>query len=221
MIKKLVCLLLVLATLAMPALALKGQVANPEELPYIPSEGGPNSWAVSEIEKAAAAGIIPQLTGNPGYQDSITREQFAELVVRTVETALGTTLQAAPAGTFTDSSNQAVLKASQAAIVNGVGQGKFKPSTTTNREQIATMVARAVQYAEEASGKDITPAAGSLEGFTDQAAVSTWAVESVGLLAANGIMNGTSNTRLSPKNTCTVEQSILLCYRVYTQLQAA
>ena len=77
MIKKLVCLLLVLATLAMPALALKGQVANPEELPYIPSEGGPSSWAVSEIEKAAAAGIVLHLVPTGGHLYTTYQNVFA------------------------------------------------------------------------------------------------------------------------------------------------
>ena len=44
---------------------------------------------------------------------------------------------------------------------------------------------------------------------------SDWAMQSIGELAENGIMNGTSDTTASPKDSCTVEQSILLIYRVY------
>ena len=47
MLKKLICLLLVFSLLTVPALAIKGQVADPEELPYIPTAGGPSAWAVS------------------------------------------------------------------------------------------------------------------------------------------------------------------------------
>lgn len=219
--KKLICMLLSLSLLCAPALALKGEVANPDDLPYIPSDGGPSSWAVSEVEKAAAAGLIPKLTGNPAYTDAITREQFAELVVQSVEVMLDRELDAAPSGTFTDSSNPSVLKASQTGIVNGVGEGKFEPKTTTNREQIATMIFRAIQYVENDTGKVVAPNAGSLAGFTDKDAVSSWATEGVGTLAANSIMNGTSATELSPTEACTVEQSILLCYRLYEKFQSA
>lgn len=214
MLKKLVCLLLVFSLLTVPALAIKGQVANPEDLPYIPSAGGPSAWAVSEIEAASAAGLIPALTGKPGYQDAITREQFAELAAQLVTVCAGTDLKGA-VSTFSDCANESVRFAADCGIVNGVGDGKFNPTAKTNREQIAAMVARAVSYLEEDRAVDVTPKAGSVAGFTDRSTVSAWAVDSMGLLAANGIFKGTSDTTLSPKKQCTVEQSILLCYRVY------
>ena len=214
MLKKLVCLLLVFSLLTVPALAIKGQVADPEELPYIPTAGGPSAWAVSEIEAAAAAGLIPELTGKPGYQDSITREQFAELAARLVTVCADVDLEGA-VSTFTDCDNASVRFAADCGIVNGVGEGRFNPTAKTNREQIAAMVARAVAYLKEDSKVDVTPKTGSIEGFTDKASVSSWAADSMGVLAANGIFKGTSDTTLSPKKQCTVEQSILLCYRVY------
>lgn len=84
------------------------------------------------------------------------------------------------------------------------------------RFQFAELI---VNLTEKVTGKEIVPAADST--FTDQAQVSTWALEGMGTLAANGIMAGTSATTLSPKNACTVEQSILLVYRVYEKYQSA
>lgn len=179
-----------------------------------------SDWAKEEIDAARAMNLLPTFTGNPAYQDTITREQFAELIVQTVEAAQNQKLEAASTA-FADSSNPSVLKASQAGIVNGVGENKFAPNVTTNREEIATMIARAVKYIEQKSGVSLAPKAASIAGFADQAQVSSWAVEGVGLLAANGIMNGTSATTLSPKESCTVEQSILLCYRLYVKFLEA
>lgn len=174
----------------------------------------PSGWAKSGIEAATAAGLAPALTGNPGFQDTITREQFAELVVCMAEKVQGGELDAA-GWAFSDSSNPAVLKAYAAGIVAGVGENRFDPTAKTNREQIATMIARAISNLEVRKGKDITPAATDIGKFSDKGAVSGWAVEGVGTLAANGIMAGTSATTLSPKEPCTVEQSILLLYRVF------
>lgn len=154
------------------------------------------------------------LTGNPKFTDAITREQFAELVVCMAEKVLGGELDVAGAS-FADCSNPAVLKAYAAGIVLGVGDNRFDPTAKTNREQIATMIARAVSFLEVRRNKDITPLASDISKFTDKAQVSSWAVEAMGTLAANGIMAGTSSTTLSPKNTCTVEQSILLLYRAF------
>lgn len=175
--------------------------------------GTPSDWAKAEVEQAVQAGLVPELTGDPAYQDALTREQFAQLVVQTLEVLLDNQLAAAPAGTFTDCETPAVLKACEAGIIGGIGGGKFAPAQTTNREQIATMMARAIDYLEENGGQELAPKAGSLEGFTDAAQVSDWAVEAMGRMAANGLMEG-SNSALSPQNPCTVEQGILLLVRL-------
>ncbi len=182
------------------------------------SSAQPSSWAQKEISDAVSAGIVPDLTSNPAYTAAITREQFAELIVCMVEKAQGGELSIA-GSSFTDCKNTAVLKAYGAGIVSGVGANRFDPTAKTNREQIAAMLARAVAYLEVSKDKDITPLEADLSKFTDKAQVSGWATESVGLLAANGIMAGTSSTTLSPKSPCTVEQSILLVHRMYTALQ--
>ena len=216
MLKKMLCTLTALVMLVTPALAIKGEVVNPDELPYIPTEGSPSSWAAPEIKQAADAGLIPQFTGGPSYQDQITREQFAQLAVQLVEVIQKEELPAAAEGTFSDSDSLAVRKASQAGIVTGTGGDKFAPTLATNREQIATMLYRAVGTIETATGVDLAPKAGSVDGYTDQASVSPWAVEGVGALAANGIMKG-NGSALSPQEPCSVEQAILLAWRLYAQ----
>jgi len=61
---------------------------------------------------------------------------------------------------------------------------------------------------------------GGIDKYDDRGEVSDWAVDGVGVLAANGIMKGTSDTTLSPKSPCTVEQSIILIYRLYMEYAA-
>lgn len=172
-----------------------------------------SDWAKSEIKEARISRLVPALTGNPGMQAAITREQFAELIVNYF-TAHRIFVEDKDI-TFVDCENPAVLKAASAGIVNGVGDNKFDPNATTNREQIATMIYRAIRYIKEYNGRNLTSESGDISGYSDKADVSSWAVEGVGALAANGIMKGTSETTLSPKNPCTVEQSIILIYRLY------
>lgn len=183
---------------------------------------GVSDWAADGITAAYKAGIIPdKLTGDPGFQDVVTREQFAELALQMVTVACGEAPDSSKALSFTDCNNPSVLAASAAGLVSGVGEGKFDPDAVTNREQIATMVARAIGYLDGLTGKTLAPKAANIDKFTDKGQVSSWAVDGVGILAANDIMSGTSSTTLSPKNSCTVEQSILLLYRVYEQFQAS
>jgi hypothetical protein len=178
------------------------------------SDNTPSAWAMPEVAKAEAIGLVPELTGDPKYTDTITREQFAELVTCMVEKVQNGELDVAGSA-FADSRNPAVLKAYAARIVNGIGNNRFDPAAKTNREQIAAMIARAISFLESRRGKDITPFEPDISKFSDKSQVSGWATEGVGMLAANGIMSGTSATTLSPKSSCTVEQSIIFLYRTF------
>lgn len=225
--RRILTLTLIVAMLTLPAYAWKSEKQDLTETEVTFAPGvGPNaasSWAQAEVEAAIAAGLVPQLTGDPAYTDQITREQFAELAAQLMIVAAPEAIDAVriQGNVFDDTRNHSVAMAAALGIVNGVGDNKFDPTQTTNREQIAAMVARAIGVAEKTKGVDLTPVPASIESFTDKGHVSGWAVEGVGTLAANGIMNGTSATTLSPKSSCTVEQSICLIYRVYQTIQAS
>lgn len=209
--------LLLLALLTVPAGAIKSVTTyDPEDVlsPEYIEKHTPSSWAVDEIDAARMAGLIPELTGNPGFQDSITREQFAELALQLVKVVYGESADMTQAKSFSDCTNPAVLEASAFGIVEGYGGNKFSPKNTTDRQQIATMLGRSITALKDLTGKDAAPKAGSVDQFSDKDAIASWAKSGVGLLAANGIMKG-SGGRAMPTDPCTVEQSILMCYRIY------
>lgn len=210
--KRLLTLLLAITMLSTSAFAW---TASKVDMDTVGVDVGASDWAMEELVAAGQADLVPELYGDPSFTDSITRLQFAQLVVNYVEIVLGEELPADAEGTFADCTNEDVLKASAAGIVTGVGEGLFEPDTTTDREQIATMLSRAIAYINANSDKALAPLTGDLSAFTDGGQVSDWAVDGVSLLAANGIMNGTSTTTLSPHDPCTIEQSILLVYRLY------
>ena len=217
--KKLLAIVLCLSLMVLPTYAIKGEVVNPDDLPYIPpTESTPSDWAKDEIQQAKQEGLVPEISGNPFYTTPITRIQFAELVVNMVEKILDKEITAAPDTTFTDTTNQSVLKAYESGIVNGVGEDKFEPNNTTNRQEIASMLYRAMDYIAVNQGSHLVDIDVNLDAYTDGSTVSDWAKISVGYLASEGIMKGTSDTELSPMESCTVEQSILLIYRIYKQL---
>ena len=174
-----------------------------------------SEWAKEEIDKAIDAGLVTPHTSDYMTKD-ITRFQFAELAVNFAEKATGKEVTPAAADTFTDTSDETVLKAYAAGIVNGVGDGKtFAPDDTTNREQIALMLYRAAQYVKNNGGKAIPDMGTDISKYTDRDSVSLWAKEAVGALANNGVMKGSSDTTLSPAASCSKEQSIILVYRLY------
>lgn len=179
----------------------------------------PSDWAKAEIDKADAAGLIPELAGKPGWRDGARRVHFAQIVVQLVETVLDEKLAKAPEDTFYDCNNEAVLKAYKAGIINGIGDDKFDPKSGVSREQLATMLWRAAEYIQKrGEGKTLKKGAG-LDGYADKDSVSDYAVEAVAALAENGIMKGTSETTLSPQDGCTIEQSVLLVYRLFDKIK--
>lgn len=178
----------------------------------------PSSWAINEITAAQNENLVPKLIGLPIYKDNITRLQFAQLAVNLAENLTGQTLNTASANTFIDCNETAVLKAYNAGIINGTSQNTFSPNDFLTREQLATMLWRTAEYIHEKTNNSVLNVYSSLNGYTDANSVSAYAKNAVATLAKYGVMQGTSNTTLSPKNTCTVEQSILLIYRMYQKL---
>jgi len=172
-------------------------------------------WAEGEMKQAKAAGLVTE-SNDSYFTFRITRRRFAELAANLVEQATGQTITPAAEGTFTDTDDLWVRKAAAIGLVNGLGDGsRFSPNGYISREQLAAMLYRAIRYIESQAGTTILAEQGSLEGYTDAAQVSPWAQEAVAALHAAGILKGTSGTTLSPKDTTTVEQGILLTLRAY------
>lgn len=165
-----------------------------------------SDWAAEELARAAEQGLVTADCAR--YRTySITRAQFAHLAVNYLEKTLGEPITPAPADTFTDTTDEGILKAYAAGIVQGVGEGKFSPGGLLTREQLATMLWRAMERA--GAGMHI----GSMEEYSDWEQVSDWAQNAMNNLVHHGVMQGTGAVTLSPKESCTVEQAILLILR--------
>lgn len=167
----------------------------------------PSFWAQEELAQAETAGYITlRCEDYPAF--AITRLQFAELSVNWLEKATGKTIEPAPADTFTDTEDEMVRKAYAAGIVQGMGDGIFQPGGLLTREQLATMLWRAMKAAGVTAEK---PA--DLTTYVDGELVSSWAQEGLSALVALNVMEGMGDNVLSPQSSCTVEQAILLAWR--------
>lgn len=174
----------------------------------------PSPWAQTEVDVAEALGLVTECTG-VGYQSRITRLQFADIVVNMVEEVLGEEIIPADFSTFWDSDDTAVLKAYAAGITDGIGDGSFSPGSFATREQIATMLCRAIMYIEAQMGKTYIDMDGSIpDNYIDRNSISSWASPSVSALVDNDIMTGISETELSPKRSTTTQECILLVLRI-------
>ncbi len=102
----------------------------------------------------------------------------------------------------------AVLWAADNNIVNGYGNSKFGPYDDITREQMATILHR---YAD--SKKVDTSKTTSLEKYSDQKQIGSYAVASMQWAVAEGLITGTSQTTLSPTGTSTRAQIAAILQR--------
>ena len=92
----------------------------------------------------------------------------------------------------------AVTWAAENKIVNGFGDGKFRPTANITREQLAVIL---YHYAD-LLGLD-TSGRADLTVYKDGKQISNYAKESMGWAVANGILSGTATGELKAKNDAT------------------
>lgn len=91
--------------------------------------------------------------------------------------------------------SKAVAWASNNQIVSGYSETTFGPNDTATREQLATIMYRYASYKK----CDLSKKA-KLDKYEDREDISYYAVESIEWANANGIISGTSETTISPKD---------------------
>ncbi|MFV0441927.1 MAG: S-layer homology domain-containing protein [Lachnospirales bacterium] len=86
--------------------------------------------------------------------------------------------------------------AANAGVINGTGDGNFRPNDDITREQLAVMMYNYTNYA----GLD-TSGYGS-SSFSDSSDISFWATDAMDWAVSNGILQG-NNNNLNPKDNAT------------------
>ena len=96
---------------------------------------------------------------------------------------------------------KAVAWASSNGVVNGYGNGRFGPNDPITREQLAVILRGFARL----RGRDVGAQA-NLSGYRDAGKISPYALESLRWASAQGLINGTSDTTLTPNGTATRAQ---------------
>ncbi len=126
--------------------------------------------------------ILYRLEGSPDMEDEIWGYPFADVDADAWYAA-------------------AVYWARMHGIVSGYSDELFGPDDVITREQMAAILYRYAQY----KGYD-TAARADLSRYTDGDQVSSWALDPILWANAEGLVNGTSDTTLSPRGSATRAQ---------------
>ena len=170
----------------------------------------PSDWAKADVSAAINAGLVPQNLQSK-YTQVTTRAEFCALAVALYEINMG--YEITGRYSFIDTSDVNVEKMAYIGVVEGIGNSMFAPNDPLTREQAATMLTRLAYFMGTPLGYgELMPVEPT---FSDNSAISIWAIRSVGLVQDAGIMNGIGNNLFDPQGLYTREQSIVTVLRLY------
>lgn len=194
--KKFICALIALAFIAINISANAAGVMDKV-----------SPWAELYVSDAKNVyNILPGTLLSGDYTKEITREEFCELIYKTLEAKTDIILSSGNSA-FSDTENKRIVTLYEEGIVYGTSETTFSPDEPLTREQAATFLARMADYMELTLFKNDLV-------FTDFEDVSDWAKESVDKIAGINVMSGTVNGKFSPKIACSKEQSIATMIRI-------
>lgn len=126
------------------------ELPDGEETAFPDTEGTVHEPAISAL---AEAGIVAGVTEDRFEpQASVRRDQIATFLIRTAEFAAGRTIDPVEQGHFEDVRTgvhaEHVDAAFELGLVLGSGEGQFRPSARTRRDQMASMVRRSLDQME-------------------------------------------------------------------------
>lgn len=171
-----------------------------------------DEWAVDLVNGAIGMNLIPTHMKGQDLRTPINRTQFAALTVRLYEAMSGQTVPTPTTNPFTDTSDEAVLKAYSMGFTAGISKTQFGANTLLTRQQAATMLCAVYQKL----GGTVT--AGSLP-FSDADEIESWAVTPVSFVSANGIISGYPDGRFAPNDTAKQQDCLIMALRMYQNLK--
>jgi len=165
-----------------------------------------SSWAASDIT-ALANKLIIDGTSETVFapKNNLTRAEFTSLLVRSLGLR---TSSAAP--TFSDVKGSEwyagdIAVASQAGLIQGLGNGQFAPNANVTRQELTVILARALKL----TGVELKPTNPAVQAYSDDDQISDYAKESVEALSSAGIIGGDENQKgLFLPTTATTRETV-------------
>lgn len=157
------------------------------------------AWAIPYVMKLYTHGVV-QGDENGNFQPgkSVSREEFVKMLVLALDVPESETDIV-----FADMEQGAwyrdyIQAAVAAGIVRGVSEQRFGVGETITREDMATMIYRAVTYLKQNIGNSEHAAT-----ITDAQDISSYAQEAVSALVRGGVISGNETGEFLPKDQST------------------
>lgn len=193
---KIVSLLIVLTMILSTVATVGAQYPNP------------GYWANEAISFSVTNGLLQgREDGSMDSEAYLTRAEMAAIIVR----AFGATVKA-DISKYSDLDPSAwyygeFAKAVQMRVFEGDGTGRMYPNNNITREEVFTVVARALVLS--------TDDYSHLDKFGDKAKISEWAKGYISILASKAYVNGDDLGNVNPKNYIKRAEFAQLMYNIF------
>lgn len=172
----------------------------------------PTSFFQEDIKDAIDKNLVPEeLQGS--YQSDITRAEYTMLALAVYD-ASPTHFDLKESQPFNDcighKYEQGIVAAYNAGIIAGDGKGTFNPDEKISRQQVAIMLVNLLKQISPERDFEVK----NTYTYPDQGHIATWARYSVDYCFENEILYGGTGNTIAPLGNATIEQSIVLLYRI-------
>lgn len=168
-----------------------------------------NDFYLDAVKFVYNNGLMNGITATTfGGSRTITRGQIVTILYRLSGSPTASSyssFQDVPAGEYYA---PAITWAASNAIVDGRNSTTFAPNDAITRQELAAILYRYASFRGLTNNKLI-----SLSGYTDQGQVDDYASIPMQWCVGNGIINGTSNTTLTPRGTAQRYQAAIMLMR--------
>lgn len=168
-----------------------------------------DDWAKEELNKAEQKGLIPETFVSMDATSAITRKDFAAVAVKLYEAISGKKAEPVANNPFTDTNDEYVLKAYALGITLGTSETTFTQNAEITREQMATMLTRALNKA----GIKVTVDLENITKFADDNELHDWGRPSVYFMSGKEIIKGIGENKFNGLGNAKMEEAIAVALR--------
>lgn len=174
-----------------------------------------STWAQEGVAAAQEAGLIPSVLETRSATGAITRAEFCGIAVNAYKAISGKAVFASGKKPFRDCDDPSVVAAYELGLINGRGDGVFDPDDEIQRQDLCVILNNILDTA----GIDAPAIAGDacVEDYPDVPDINDYAVDAMITMVDYAIVNGITNAgqpaTLSPSDTATREQALIMATR--------
>lgn len=143
----------------------------------------------------------------------VSRLQMVGMAVRLAEEMTGSPVKTDAAKRYGDTTDPYAAKAAAMGLTESIATGSLSPGATVSRQEMATILYRALRYIEKHSAYTYTDYTPNLGAYTDAVQIKDWAREAMGFMTTLELMGATGGSQLAPGQSVTIGQALSLTER--------